>query len=496
MIKLNSKIFLSILLLPLLLWNCKDEDFTTDSSYRLKLSVDTLSFDTIFTETLTATQRMMVYNETSKDIRIEKIRLESSVKCFQINVNGRSGDEFTNVELRSKDSMYIFVQAKLGELNQNAPMYILDSLVFLYNGNKQDVKLVTYGQDAHRLKSFTIEKDTSWTNDKPYLIFDTLKIAEGATLTIEKGTRLYLHNGAHIQINGRLEANGDFAHAPILFRGDRTDYIYGDIQYDRIVGQWDGISISKTSKGNVFNGCIIRSCNTAIRVDSAEIDPEVKRAVISNSWLHNTKSVALKATNANLYAYNTIISNALNANVLLQGGEYVFNHCSIVGVPKNSRYNSCVVLANFELYSATEELIPLNEANFTNCVIFGTFREELKLSGDKEKGAFNYVFRNCLLRSEKKELDVAYDSLHVQTDSNFVNNVWNEDPDFVMVDWDNYEFDFRLDNASAAKSKADNTLYRQFPECKNDIVGIDRVSKDSTDIGAFVWVEIKEEPEE
>ena len=486
----NISFFLSLILFPLFLGNCQDEDFTTDSSYKLTLSVDTLSFDTIFSESLTAMQRIMVYNNNNKSIRIDKIYHESSVKCFQINVNGKSGSTFNGVELAAKDSMFIFVQAKAEKSGKDDPFYVLDSLVFLYNGNRQDVKLVAYGQDAYRLKGITIERDTQWVGEKPYLIFDTLTIAEGATLTLQPGTKLYFHNNAHLQIKGRIIANGDFTKAPIIFRGDRLDYIYDNILYDKIVGQWDGISITKESSGNIFNGCIIRSCNTALCIDSAEIDPENRRVTISNSWIHNTKSVALKATNANIYAYNTIISNALNANLLLQGGEYLFNHCSIIGYPRNSRYNSSVVLSNYELYTAEEALIPLQKADFNNCIIMGTYKEEIKLSGDKEKGPFLYAFRNCLLKSaDLVKEGVASDTLQESDHSYpFVDNIWNENPGFVLVDWDNYEFDFRLDSTSAAIGKANSALYKEFPECRTDLYGVDRASRDSSEIGASLWV--------
>lgn len=496
--KFGLSFFLLVLLFPLLFWNCQDDGFTSDPSYRLTFSTDTVSFDTIFSEKLASTQRMVVYNETGKDIRIEKIKLESSVKCFQINVNGRSGTEFGNVELRSRDSMYIFVQAMLGELGQDAPIYLVDSLVFLYNGNRQDVKLTACGQDAHRLENVTLDRDTRFANDKPYLVFDTLRVAEGATLSIDPGVRLYFHNNAHLRIEGRIVADGDFATAPVVFRGDRTDCIYDRVQYDKIVGQWDGISIAAGSKGNLFDGCVIRSCNTGIRIDSSEMDPENLRAVISNSMIHNTKGVALKATNANLYVFNTVISNALNANLLLQGGAYLFNHCSIVGLPRNSRYNSCVVLSNYELYSPDEVLIPLRFATFNNCLIVGTYRDELKFMGDKEKGEFNYMFRNCLLRMADPLPETPLDSvlqvseaeaLTWQTPAGnlFVNNLWNEDPVFMDVDWENYEYDFRLDSASAAIGKADPAVYGYYEECRTDIRGLDRMGRDSSDVGAYVW---------
>ena len=124
----NISFFLSLILFPLFLGNCQDEDFTTDSSYKLTLSVDTLSFDTIFSESLTAMQRIMVYNNNNKSIRIDKIYHESSVKCFQINVNGKSGSTFNGVELAAKDSHAVLNRegdAPVGVLSQGLANLVL-----------------------------------------------------------------------------------------------------------------------------------------------------------------------------------------------------------------------------------------------------------------------------------------------------------------------------------------------------------------------------------
>ena len=67
----NNWIFLFVSIIgTFFLFSCKD-DFTSDSSYRLSYSTDSLKFDTIFTEELTPISVIMIYNETDKDIQIE-----------------------------------------------------------------------------------------------------------------------------------------------------------------------------------------------------------------------------------------------------------------------------------------------------------------------------------------------------------------------------------------------------------------------------------------
>ena len=86
----------------------------------------------------------------------------------------------------------------------------------------QFVRLAAYGQNAVRLRGRRIEHDTTLTAYLPHLIFDNLYVAEGVTLTMEPGTRLYFHNGAVLDIAGKIVAQGT-ADSMILMRGDRLD---------------------------------------------------------------------------------------------------------------------------------------------------------------------------------------------------------------------------------------------------------------------------------
>ena len=70
---MRSVIFL-LFALGLLIWNgCRDreDDFITDGSVELRFSLDTLRFDTVFTELGSATRYFKVYNPNSRPLRLD-----------------------------------------------------------------------------------------------------------------------------------------------------------------------------------------------------------------------------------------------------------------------------------------------------------------------------------------------------------------------------------------------------------------------------------------
>ena len=113
-------------------------------------------------------------------------------------------------------------------------------------------------------------------------------------------------------------------------------------------------------------------------------------------------------------------------------------------------------------------------ANFDNCIFYGLASgiNEGDLTGSAVQ------LRNCLLQSAGED------------DDNFIECVWEGDPKFYVVR-DEYIFDYRLKNESDAIGMGDPLL------CPADAL-IDRYgnqrSLDSIiDIGAYVWIETKEE---
>ena len=89
-----------------------DESFTTDRSALLSFSQDTVSFDTVFTSVGSSTQNIRVFNNQNEGIRISNIRLASGgTSGFRVNVDGMMGTDFSDVEIHSNDSMYVFVES-------------------------------------------------------------------------------------------------------------------------------------------------------------------------------------------------------------------------------------------------------------------------------------------------------------------------------------------------------------------------------------------------
>ena len=168
-------IFSLCLLVATLLTGCIDDDFTTSPSHVLAFSTDTVAFDTVFTTIGTSTRSFRIYNPNKKSLNISSIKLaDAEHSGFHINVDGMSGDYFTDVEIRGKDSLYVFVEANIDPTNQDNPIFIVDSIVFLTNGVQQDVKLTAYGQDVIIKRGETLSTDTRLTADRPYLIYDSL----------------------------------------------------------------------------------------------------------------------------------------------------------------------------------------------------------------------------------------------------------------------------------------------------------------------------------
>lgn len=264
--------------------SCEDESFTSNPSAKVSFSADTVSFDTVFTALPSSTKRLMVYNKTGDNIRINKVELHSSTNCFHVNLNGRSGDSFSDVEIMSGDSLHIFINVNVSELNSDSPVQILDSLVFIYNGNTQNVKLSTYGQDVKTLRKAVVSENTTFTRERPYLIYDTLTVKEGVTLEIESGTKLYFTNKATLEVHGTLIVKGLSSH-PVLIQGSRLDYLMPEIPYNRVPNQWGGIRFCSESSNNIISGTIIKGGNFGIAVDSAAIDSSAYRLTIENSTI-------------------------------------------------------------------------------------------------------------------------------------------------------------------------------------------------------------------
>ncbi len=491
---LSHSVFIGLLLLGIFFSHsgCKD-DFTNNPDFKLSIP-DSLLFDTVISQTISPTAEFKIYNRTKEDIKIESIILDSKNNFFKINVNGQSGTSFSNVEILSGDSLYVFVQIVVEEIGDNAPLLIEDKIKLLYNGNCQDIVLSAYGQDAcHIRKSLHISHDTTWTNEKPFLIYDSIVVDSAVTLTIKEGTILYMKKKGTMQVDGSLIIDGS-ADKEVVFRTDRKDYYKKDVLYDQENNQWGGIFISNKSTNNRINHALIKGGAFGIKVDSAMANCEDYSLIVSNSQIHNTYGACLTAYCTNVLAYNSLFTNGSNGCVILLGGKHKFDHCTIS--MNKIASNLALTLSNYNSFAGAdpEGGLPF-KAVFNNCIVAGDTAKDVKRWDEiyfylhSENDTLDFKFDHSLIFTDILPEDMEKDT----TRFNVV--ISNVNPCFQLIDGDNRTYDYHLREDSPCKDKGDLGLILHNEAYKTDKDGVVRDVIAAPDMGAYQIV-VKTDSEE
>lgn len=456
---------------------CNEDDFSTNPSHTLSFSQDTLRMDTVLTGIGTSTHILKVYNRNKESLIISSIILADAANSgFRINVDGTKGTYFSDVEIRGKDSLYVFVEATLAPQDSDLPIFRKDSIVFITNTNRQDVKLLAFGQDFVSLRQKEITQDTLISSLRPIVVYDSLSVKEGAKLTLAAGTKLYFHGKSSIQIHGQLVAEGT-QEAPVVFRGDRTDRMFSNLPYDRLPGQWDGIHIHTSSYENSFNFVDIHGGIYGIRCDSAAVDR--KKLTLTNSVIRQVSGNGLEMTSCQATIANSEISNAGNNCVSLLGGDYEFVHCTLVNYYSWSIKSGVALAIRNEQY---EVAYPITMAAFRNCIIAGSSNDEINGVRSKDSSIpFNYYFSHCLINSVEENNDKV------------VNVTWKKDDNFRLLDNRGEQlFDFQLTPKSAAINIGSSEDARNYPF---DLKGMPRTEDEAPDAGCYEWKEEEENNE-
>ena len=446
--------------------SCINDSMTTSPNDILTFSRDTVDFDTVFTDLGTPTARLIVRNRAKKGINISSIRLRNAESNFSFNVDGVSGHEFHDVEIRGRDSIYVFIECHIPETSDRQPVLVSDDLEFVTNGVTQTVRLEAYGQNVTRLRNVRVSSDMRLTADRPYVVFDSLTVESGATLTIDPGTQLLFHDGARLVVEGRLHAAGEQGKM-IAMRGDRIDNVLPDVSYDIMSGQWYGVRIAPESFGNVMDYVDMRSTVTGLVVDSCA-NLTTDKLTLTNCWLHNSKGNVLTSSYARVNAYGCCFSEAANSVVQLTGGRHEFLQCTFANNYLFSAIRGALVSLNHLLPADAEtgNDQPLMQANFANSIIYGLGDD---LNHDDLTGSqvfFDYVS----LKAGGSD------------DDNFRNCLWETDPLFLTVRAD-YYFNYRLQEDSPVRAAGDPALVT--PQVRFDMDGIDRLADGNPSLGAY-----------
>jgi hypothetical protein len=459
-------------------FSCKDDEISTNPAHRLSFSNDTIFFDTIFAEVPavpTITGSFRFYNRNNKPLEISKIELlNDEYSSFRINIPNAdepNSDINHNVFIRGNDSLFVFVDLKPHDFDNDEPQKMEAELAFHINGNIQKIKLLAYSQSVI---SFDNEVENYvFTAKRPYLIKQDLTINGNADFNA--GARIFMRDKANLIINGNLTIDGTLE-KPVIIRGERRDYMLQNLPYDFIPGQWGSIKLTSTGAIHDINHAHIRNGEIGLLMQG-----ENTRLNVRNSWIHNFDFYGIIARNSFVKAENSVISNCGTSCVDIAGGESEFTYVTFANYYRNfkpsannrNRTMPSVLISNYITdENATQTPAPLNKADFLNCIIYGNIYSELGLNQLEEMDEipFNYSFTHCLIKA-KEEAE----------NDRFTGILWNEDPLFVNTNANNEAINFHLQENSPAINQAFDELH-QFPF---DFDGNSRYADEKPDLGAF-----------
>ncbi|MBE9467039.1 MAG: hypothetical protein IMY72_01810 [Bacteroidetes bacterium] len=474
--KFTYKLIIPILIF-ITLFSCNKDKTITSHDAKLNFSTDTVTFDTVFTTIGSTTKQFRIYNNNNSKISISSIRLANGDDSnFRLNLNGISNNFFTDIEIPSNDSIFVFVEVNVDPNGKNSPMIIHDSLVFITNGNTQDVDFIAFGQDVHLINGQIIPvnaNDTVWTNDKPYLIYNSMLVDSLKTLTIEAGAKLYFHKNSNLLVKGTLIVNGTLEE-PIIFQGDRLEELY-----DNIPGQWGAIALIPGSQGNIINYAIIK--NGVVGIQVGEYDKISPDLTITNTKIQNMTFGGIYAFNSIINASNNIIANCgYYAVSLLVGGNYDFNHCTIANYygsysSYSNRSEPSLVISNS--ISVDEDTLAGNlDANFGNCIIYGNNTNEIGIGEISSQVTLNYKFDHCLIKVDK--------NFDISDKTRFTEIIKNIDPEFLSIK--NDSLNFQLKPNSPAIDTGNVNIAKKFLYDYNHHI---RIEDGEPDLGAYEYVE-------
>ena len=430
-----------IVFILLVLTSCrKDFSFETNPG-NLEFSKKTVYLDTVFTNIGSSTYRLKVYNRSDKDISIPKIQLQKGLSSkYRMMVDGIAGNGkmFDNVELLAKDSLFIFIEttAAISDVNTTDFLYT-DKIQFFNSSNAaQTVDLVTLVKDAifiypernnlNQYENINLGLDGAgnpityigsnlsandlvngdelhWTSLKPYVIYGYALVPDTKTLVVDAGVRAYFHaeSGLIIAKNGTLQINGTNPPAgmptslqnEVTFEGDRLEPAYEDV-----AGQWGAIVNYSQTNGNLINHLTLKNATVGILNQPRLItDNYAPKMTINNSKILNCSNIGILNRAAVMDGKNLVLNYCGQSSLACTlGGSYTFSHCTF-----NNNWNSTTQLSVFlNNYLETQNVTYLNDltqANFNNCIIYGSNQVEF-LVDKKGTGLLNFNLKNSLLK--------------------------------------------------------------------------------------------------
>ena len=442
-----------------------DESFSKSRTDILTFATDTVKLDTVFSKVPAPTKSFWIYNKSSNGVRCSQIKLEKGNQTgFRVNVDGEflsaeRGFLLRDIEIRKGDSLRVFVEVTTPIQGQVEPKLVEDNLVFsLESGVTQKVNLNAWSWDAEKVDNLKITSDQTLSGERPIIIYGGITVDSTATLTLNAGTTLYFHDGAGIDVYGKLLSNGT-AEAPIVLRGDRLDRMFDYLPYDLISGMWKGVHFYSSSLGNKLNFTDLHSAYDGVVCDSSSL--ESVKLNIEYSTIHNCQGYGLKATHSVVGIIGSQITNTLHDCASLNGGYTEIVNCTFAQFyPFDSKRGMALHFTDEKNDASKISLAGANGLACWNTIITGFDKDVVLGEMNDTTGTYGYYFESNVLRTPKAAED----------DVRFVNNIWETEIEenreandsipftgekmFVLVSHETQHYDFHLNSLACAVGKA------------------------------------------
>ena len=280
--------------------------------------------------------------------------------------------------------------------------------VRVYNRSTKDVKIASITLRKGRASCFRLNVDGDTA-----LVARNVEIQAGDELYFAIEGLLIIDEGATLVVNGSAER-------PVLFTSLRRDGWYSFLP-----GQWMAVWFYPGSVNNVIDHAVFEKGTLGLVVDT-NVGPN-PTLTIRNSVICQMSNTGIMGRGARIVGQNLLLYQCGVATFWARyGGGYSFDHCTFANYWRyGSRENPGVVLNNWYI-SSDGAVIPrdLDSANFTNCIIYGTWQQGEVLLDSLDGVPFHYAFPNSIVRGGE----------------------WDEDPLFVNPDSN----DFHLKDDSPA----------------------------------------------
>lgn len=429
-----------ILCTSLLLFSAciKSPEFTQNA--QLRLSTDTIFFDTVFTRQpqtgtypISVTKLFSIKNPSDFWVKADFYVAGGEQSPYRINVDGLSGNRIDQVEIGPQDSVFVFVQCRLRANNETQPLLVLDSLYARVGTQQSKMILAAYGWDAHYVRDSIIPNNTVWSDKtKPYVIIDGAYVAPNSKFTIEKGVQIFASARTGLYVFGHLQMNGT-AEERIQIRGDKP------IAATKTrPNQWYGMYFGPGGTGEIVFSDITNAI-VGMRSDSQALgsDPCL---ILKNTRIQYCGQACLIGVSGAISAENCLFADAGSYSFLgYYGGIYRFNHCTFADYSFfTNRNNGHFGLTN-TLRDGNGFLINTFPLSLTlqNSIIWGYKTEELAFDRSPTT-TFSINNSSYNLLKSQDEL-VLFGGQ---------NNLFNKEPHFSET-----KGDYRIESKSNAKDQ-------------------------------------------